>query len=377
MLKVIMNKAGNGDCISLQTEEKFILIDGGTAQSFEEWKNQVIGVVNKIDILIITHIDSDHVNGIIRLLQHPQCPEIGEVYFNGVEQLFETNTVENSTDKKTDRQLEALEGELVVINENQQIGYSEGTSLSYLLKSKNINCNPIVNGQAIFRENISEFYRDDIKFNIIGPTLEDINELKEKWKDKLRQKNISPRIISKIYAKTFETYLSTLEDDHYINDQITSSISKTVDELATTQFISDTSLPNKSSLSFLLEYNQKRILCLGDCHVETVESWLNNREIEILDVDLVKISHHGSKNNTSLNLLNRINCKNYFISTNGNLHSHPDLETLARIVKVNKDKETFININYEIKNIPSWFLEEVKEHYSNIKIMMGVEGAEF
>lgn len=34
MLKIIMNKAGNGDCISIESRTEFVLIDGGTAQSF-------------------------------------------------------------------------------------------------------------------------------------------------------------------------------------------------------------------------------------------------------------------------------------------------------------------------------------------------------
>lgn len=98
--------------------------------------------------------------------------------------------------------------------------------------------------------------------------------------------------------------------------------------------------------------------------------------VEIITVDAVKIAHHGSKNNTSLSLLERINCNKYFISTNGKKHSHPDLETLARIAIINKDNETNIYINYEIEHIPLWFLNELKEKYSNIKLIMDVEGVE-
>ncbi|MHA3062036.1 ComEC/Rec2 family competence protein [Acinetobacter sp. ANC 4636] len=372
MVKVRVNKAGNGDCISVQVKNHFILIDGGTVESFDDWKTQIIGVIEKIDTLIITHIDNDHVNGIIKLLQHPQCPEISEIYFNGVEQLLGSNISEDS-ECKVDRKFEALKAELSNIDGNVKIGYSEGTSLSYLIKLNNINCNPIVSGQAIFREKITEFHIGDFKFNLIGPILKDLNELRKKWNDKLCQKNIKAKIISRSYAKAFETYVSCLEEDNYLKKKISSTTSMTVDTLASSQFITDSSLTNKSSLSFLIEYADKKILCLGDCHAETVESWLDSIEVDILNIDLVKISHHGSKNNTSLNLLNRINCQNYFISTNGNKHNHPDLETLARIAKVNINKETFIYINYEIKHIPSWFLEEISKNYTNIKIIMAVE----
>ncbi|MFX8649103.1 MBL fold metallo-hydrolase, partial [Acinetobacter baumannii] len=79
---------GNGDCISIITDTEYILIDGGTAQSYDTWKTQIFEKTDKIDALVITHIDNDHVNGIIKLLEDPACPEIKEVLFNGAEQLL-------------------------------------------------------------------------------------------------------------------------------------------------------------------------------------------------------------------------------------------------------------------------------------------------
>ncbi|MFL9539992.1 MBL fold metallo-hydrolase, partial [Acinetobacter baumannii] len=177
-----MNKAGNGDCISLQTEKKFILIDGGTAQSFEEWKKQIIGLVNEIDTLIITHIDNDHVNGIIKLLMDDNCPKIGEVYFNGVEQFFgKLESQENTS--RVESSLSALSMELSSVDSTMQIGFSEGTSLSYLLNEKKIISNLILGGEAICRDKVSEFNSGGIKFKLISPTLENLEELRESWED--------------------------------------------------------------------------------------------------------------------------------------------------------------------------------------------------
>lgn len=373
MIKITMYKAGNGDCISIQTNTDFVLIDGGTAQSFDEWKNQIIGIVDKIDTLIITHIDNDHVNGIVKLLMDERCPEIGEVYFNGVEQLF-SNFESNEELTIIERSLSALATECLTIDSTVQIGFSEGTSLSYLLHEKEIKCNPISAGQAIYRECLEQFNSGNLKFNIIGPTFQDLQDLRESWKDCLRQKNIRPKIITKVYSKAFEAYLNKAEYLISENRKISTESLKSIKALALTEFIPDASINNKSSISFMIEHEDKKILCLGDCHAETVESWLHELEVENITVDAVKISHHGSKSNTSLRLLERINCNKYFISTNGKSHGHPDLETLARIALINKEKETYIYINYEIEHIPFWFLNELKEKYSNIKIIMGMEG---
>jgi beta-lactamase superfamily II metal-dependent hydrolase len=375
MLKVIMNKAGNGDCISLQTEKNFILIDGGTAQSFEEWKKQIIGLVNEIDTLVITHIDNDHVNGIIKLLIDENCPKIGEVYFNGVEQFFgKLESQENTS--RVESSLSALSMELSSVDSTMQIGFSEGTSLSYLLNEKKIISNLILGGEAICRDKVSEFNSGGIKFKLISPTLENLEELRESWEDCLNQKNIRPKIINKSYSKAFEAYLNKIESQYNQNIQISSELFMSIESLALSDFTSDNSLNNKTSLAFIVEYHEKKILFLGDCHVETIESWFNDEGIVNITVDAVKVSHHGSKNNTSLDLLNRINCNKYLISTNGKSHNHPDLETLARIAYVNKNRETFIYINYEIDHIPEWFLKDLMDNYSNVKILMDVGGIE-
>jgi beta-lactamase superfamily II metal-dependent hydrolase len=144
-------------------------------------------------------------------------------------------------------------------------------------------------------------------------------------------------------------------------------------DLNTTQ---DSSLTNKSSFAFLIECSDKKILYLGDCHAETVISWLDMEGIETLQVDLMKISHHGSKNNTNLNLLRRIKSKKFFISTNGNIHKHPDLETLSRIIFLNQENEIEIYINHELTHIPLWFIEEINEKYTNVKLFQGIQGVE-
>lgn len=374
MIEITMYKAGNGDCISIQTNTDFVLIDGGTAQSFDLWKNHIIGVVNKIDTLIITHIDNDHVNGIIKLLEDDECPEIGQVYFNGVEQLFGSFDTSSEVDRKVNRKLQALVGECKVISDKEAIGYSEGTSLSYLLNKKELQCNEIVSGGSIYREKLTSFNTKDFTFTVIGPEQDALVELKKCWENTLKQKNIKPKIISRSYVDAFELYVKNVSELNSEKFNIGSKSSKSIEILANTVFAPDTSLPNKCSFSFLIENEGKSILYLGDSHAETIESWLDSKGINCLIVDAVKISHHGSKNNTSLSLLERIDSKKYLISTNGKSHGHPDLETLARISLVNKHKKIDICINYELSHIPSWFLDEIDEIYKNITISMNVGG---
>ena len=67
-MKITMFDAGNGDCILIQSSTTNILVDGGTADSFNNWYDEIKDI-GTIDALFITHIDSDHTNGIIILLE--------------------------------------------------------------------------------------------------------------------------------------------------------------------------------------------------------------------------------------------------------------------------------------------------------------------
>ncbi|MFA0145336.1 MBL fold metallo-hydrolase [Vibrio lentus] len=364
-----MQKADNGDCISIETQSEFVLIDGGTAQSFSNWKSHVIGQ-DKIDSLIVTHIDNDHVNGIIKLVQHDDCPDIEQFYFNGAEQLFGQLNFTDEQDRMSDTKLRALSEELSTAGNRDQIGYSEGTSLSYLLASKNIDCNAVVGGEALFREKCESFTVGSMKFSVIGPEKSVLQDLKDCWKDKLNERRVKPKIISKAYYEAFEQYAKTLQDIAPIASPIASTYETSVESLSNVDFDDDQSPTNKSSLSFLIESDGKRLLYLSDCHADSVISWLDHRGLEKVEVDAVKVSHHGSKNNTSLELLKRIVCNKYLISTNGNSHGHPDLEVLARIAVVNKDSGAEIFLNYEVDHIPDWFTRELERSYPNIMLSM-------
>ncbi|WP_394146882.1 MBL fold metallo-hydrolase [Shewanella atlantica] len=370
MFKIRMHKADNGDCVSIETESEFILIDGGTAQSFDSWKTQIVGQLEKIDSVIVTHIDNDHVNGVIKLLMHPECPTVDSVYFNGAEQLFGQLSTGDEVDNRTDIKLQAISKESSDIADKEPIGYSEGTSLSYVIYDKGYQCNEVVGGKALYREKCRAFDIGSLKFTTIGPDLNSLSELKRIWEDKLEERNIRPRIINKSYYDAFEQYASNVKEVALNNYQISSTKQSSIETLANTVFEDDDSPTNRSSLSFLIEHDDKRILYLGDCHAGIVNSWLDEQQLDKIKVDAVKISHHGSQNNTSLELLRRIECNEYLISTNGKPHDHPDLETLARIAIINENSDTNIHLNYNLETIPDWFSSELNHGYPRINLLM-------
>lgn len=376
-MKVIMNKAGNGDCFLVQTEKANLLIDGGIASSFKTWSGSLANL-ESLDALIITHIDCDHTNGIIKFVDDKIFDEIdiSNILFNGVKQITqfeEGNSSENSSDY--DAIASNFDNTDVL---EVDIGFSEGTSLSYLLESKKLIINDLNGGKAIHNDSFHTPIKiKDISIQILGPSLDSLKKLKQNWSEILDERGIKRRIINKKHAIAFESYINSLSSTDNEESNISATVSTSIEELCNREYERDTSLSNESSLSFILSDSKKSILMLGDSHIETVIKWLDKNQIDKLQVDAIKLSHHGSRHNINAQFLQRVDCNNFLISTNGKKHNHPDLETLALIAKYCALSETNIYLNYKLENIPPWFIKTlnnlpcpVKIHFESKEILL-------
>ena len=136
-------------------------------------------------------------------------------------------------------------------------------------------------------------------------------------------------------------------------------------------------MANAASVAFILRCDGLSVLMLGDCYPQNVERYLRGKgysEQEPLVVDYVKVSHHGSRNNISNELLDIIKCNNYIISANGGLGraNHPDREAIANILchpNRNRAEKVHLYFNYcekLIKTNGAPFLKEDDE-YLNFK----------
>ena len=135
---------------------------------------------------------------------------------------------------------------------------------------------------------------------------------------------------------------------------------KSIDELAQKDTTRSVNLWNEASIAFLLQAEGKKLLMLGDADADVIADSLQKLigKGKVIELDLVKLSHHGSKHNISQRLMSLIRCNDYAISTDGGALNfcHPDRKTLAVILRgVNRDKSKPINFyfNYPIAEIES------------------------
>jgi len=77
-LKVDFFDVGQGDSIFIETpDKKQILIDGGPGEAVLEKLGNEMGFFDRsLDLVILTHPDSDHLNGLIEVLRHYQVAQI-------------------------------------------------------------------------------------------------------------------------------------------------------------------------------------------------------------------------------------------------------------------------------------------------------------
>ena len=110
---------------------------------------------------------------------------------------------------------------------------------------------------------------------------------------------------------------------------------------------------------------------LGDsspADYDEVLSYISKQnEDKKMPFELVKVSHHGSKFDTSSNLFNYITSKRYLILTNGNGYDHPDLESIAKIILKQDDKKEIL-FNYRHNKVTRFIKNYKLDKLDNFSI---------
>ncbi len=96
----------------------------------------------------------------------------------------------------------------------------------------------------------------------------------------------------------------------------------------------DGSKANAASIALLLEHDGKRALLTGDAtSAELLGGLALLDEGERAPVDLVKLPHHGSRNNVSRALVQAVDCPKWVFSSDGTTFRHPDAIAVSRVVR--------------------------------------------
>ena len=86
MMVIEILQAGTGDSIWVSHNNKNIVIDGGKSTTVIKTRYEQMPQNEIIDLLVVTHIDSDHIAGIIALIKHlkkeGETHRLKQIWFN-------------------------------------------------------------------------------------------------------------------------------------------------------------------------------------------------------------------------------------------------------------------------------------------------------
>ncbi|MZI81198.1 MBL fold metallo-hydrolase [Clostridium butyricum] len=385
-IKITSFPAKNGESllVELYGKEKInVLIDLGYSDTYERYVKKKLELIAKqgeqIDLLILTHYDKDHIEGVIEFLNDLKINKyisIDEIWVNdylalssdeikldklneeekNIYNLSDFIMMEYRSNSSTRNKKNISNGDMVTVTKLiKMLGYDSKVNKSFK--------NRIV---CIDNKEESVSINDEVKLKILSPTKDILKELRLKYIKWLNKKGNLYSCISQ--DELYELFIANLDDnikefaDAVILKQKISN-KQNSKELIDSVFNStniyvDNSLTNKSSIAFELEFRNNKILFTGDLDCKNIID-----EIKGEKYTLIKVPHHGSKNNIDRNFLKSVQCKNYLISTDGSGKSrHPDLETIAFIAE-NEQSNIFINYELNEFSIDDDLIDELKKRY--------------
>ncbi|MCG9542310.1 MBL fold metallo-hydrolase [Vibrio sp. Isolate33] len=340
-MKAKFLQAKNGDAILLsffdpQDIERHILIDGGTASTYQAKSKKesyesgalkkALDGVPQIDLLVLTHIDDDHIAGLLNWFECDDnaLTKVKKVWFNGgclLSDYFKQPQV-------------TKEDPLIQKIFDKDTSVRQGLKFVQLIEEAGIWDRQVI-------KSVETHPLFGLEIIIISPNEEKLKRLLGKWEKERKSLN------------------TTAKNDYSVSIK---------EHITLDKFKEDKSIPNGSSISFIIKNKDKNYLFLSDSHPSVIIESLNNLGItpdKPLKTEFVKVSHHGSKFNTNNELLELIDTKRFVFSSNGDGHNLPHKNCVSRIINKVPDAELIFNY----KKIPqSMFSKEDLIEYPNLNI---------
>lgn len=339
MIEIKNYPANNGDAFLVKASSNLVamLIDGGYSETFQRHirpdLENLAANGYALDLVVATHVDADHISGLLSFFslngpaQAPAIIPVREVLHNslrGLKALTERQTALRPDDLALLREIRLRGYPLpdTANNPGQEISARQGNSLAQLLRAGGYQWNTHDGAISIGGEGLVELRLPQADIKILGPNKMRLEGLKKWWTSEIRQMGLVGAL--KDIDDVFEFLCA-----HEVVDPGEQLLTSSDADLAAAYF-PDKSVTNGSSISLIVEIENRRLLFLADSWAEDMVIALAPSGPTIFDA--VKIAHHGSLRNTSPDLLALVDSPHFFISTNGDGHDHPDFAVLKAIV---------------------------------------------
>lgn len=343
-----------GDCLLLHYGSAeapgLVLIDGGPSQVWRKSLRPRLqalqaarGDAFRIDLLMVSHIDDDHVVGIVDLTTAWKADKqagkqwpfpVEEVWHNSFERISNkkeigavTASVTASAGVEDLTQID-LEEHGIEDNDEARAGLkvlasvAKGKALRDDLAALNVPTNSGFDGNLVRPgkgPSVPYALGPELKLHLVGPLPDQLVDLQEMFAEDLKPDSALAAYVDK-------------------------------------------SVPNLSSIALVASYEGKTILLTGDARGDFLRSGLENEKVLDADgrlhVDIFKLPHHGSDRNIAEDFFAKVTADHYVASADGTF-GNPDRPTIEMLIDARgKDAEYAIHLTYPLAEIDSRRREE-------------------
>lgn len=310
-------KARHGDALFLEFDGTRVMIDGGASGVYNsvlkdrlDQMQTASGGPGTIHLLIVSHIDDDHVKGLLDLTDElveqqtdgdPERVRVRHAWHNSFsDMVLVPGGAVSPAGLETAGNAASSLLSAVNLDDSSLVAASvaQGRRFSNDLSTLSIPQNAHFGGDlSVVGDGTQPWTRNGLKLTLIGPGQEELKDLQDEWKKQL------PKILKKEALAVAD--LATL----------------------------DKSISNLASLVIIAQAGSKRVLLTGDARGDKVLDWLKKAEGDkpVYHFDIVKMPHHGSRRSNTDDFLQHVTADKYVFSGNGN-HANPHPDTLQKLL---------------------------------------------
>ena len=369
-----VRRARKGDCLLLhfgsKQEPGLVMIDGGPAQVYAPHLKPRIARIRKarkledgealpVDLLMVSHVDDDHIQGILDLTGEmtealgTKPPKLAVLDFwhnsfddiigNSPDELtaavkegFGAAALAGGFDPGADMDLgDALEDTDAAVDSLKVLASIEqGHRLRGDAEKLGFPLNLEYDGGLVIASPQEHEVAGGLTLVVAGPMKAELEKLQQKhdeWLEAQKKKK-------KPGPAALAAYV-------------------------------DRSVPNLSSIVVLARFGGKSILLTGDARGDKILEGLEL--VGLLDdaaplhVDILKVPHHGSANNVTTGFFRRVTADHYVFSGDGE-HGNPERETIEMLLEARPDAPFTLHFTYPLEEIDAereidWKKERAKE----------------
>jgi hypothetical protein len=359
-----VRRARKGDCLILhygtKSDPGVMLIDGGPAQVWEPHLKPRLAAIRAarglaatdslpVDLLMVSHIDDDHINGILELTgelvqakdaRRPLPLKVRKFWHNTFDDIIGNSAQELRKSVTAAFGAASLDGEPDVDGldpDAAQVLASVGQGFRLRDDARHLAfaVNPDFGGDLVAarRDAAPLDMGRGLSFTVAGP--------------------MQPELIA--LQKEHDAFLKKQENERQSR--------------ATLASFTDSSIPNLSSIVVIADAGGARMLLTGDARGDKMLAGLElvgALEPEgTMHVDLLKMPHHGSDRNMDTRFLERVVAEHYVFSGDGQ-HGNPERATFEMLLEARGDHDYSVHLTYPIDEIDperkkDWEKEQQKE----------------